>query len=49
MRSGTLGPTIGTVEIDGGWPTWPAFIRIHLALLAGTDFLTVEVLTLRGW
>jgi hypothetical protein len=28
--------------------TWPAFIRIHLALLAGTDFFTTEVLTLRG-
>src|SRR6516164_7307450 len=28
--------------------TWPAFIRTHLALLAGTDFFTVEVLTLRG-
>ena len=28
--------------------TWPAFIRIDLALLAGTDFLTAEVLTLRG-
>jgi hypothetical protein len=28
--------------------TWAAFIRIHLALLAGTDFLTAEVLTLRG-
>src|SRR6266851_5681561 len=28
--------------------TWPAFIRSHLALLAGTDFFTVEVLTLRG-
>src|SRR6266481_9636192 len=28
--------------------TWPAFIRTHLALLAGTDFLTAEVLTLRG-
>jgi putative transposase len=27
---------------------WAAFIRVHLALLAGTDFLTVEVLTLRG-
>jgi putative transposase len=27
--------------------TWAAFIRIHLALLAGTDFLTAEVLTLR--
>ena len=28
--------------------TWAAFIRIHLALLAGTDFFTAEVLTLRG-
>src|SRR5436853_4123612 len=28
--------------------TWPAFIRIHLALLAGTDFFTAGVLTLRG-
>jgi putative transposase len=28
--------------------TWPAFIRTHLALLAGTDFFTVDVLTLRG-
>ena len=28
--------------------TWPAFIRTHLALLAGTDFLTAEVMTLRG-
>jgi putative transposase len=27
---------------------WPVFIRTHLALLAGTDFFTVEVLTLRG-
>ena len=27
--------------------TWAAFIRIHLALLAGTDFFTAEVLTLR--
>jgi hypothetical protein len=23
---------------------WPVFIRTHLALLAGTDFFTVEVL-----
>ena len=29
--------------------TWPAFIRTHLALLAGTDFFTAEVLTLRGF
>ena len=28
--------------------TWPAFIRTHLALLAGTDFFTAEVVTLRG-
>jgi hypothetical protein len=28
--------------------TWSDFIRIHLALLAGTDFFTAEVLTLRG-
>ena len=28
--------------------TWPAFIRTHLAVLAGTDFFTVEVLTLHG-
>jgi putative transposase len=27
--------------------TWAEFIRIHLALLAATDFFTVEVLTLR--
>ena len=28
--------------------TWSAFIRIHLALLVGTDFFAAEVLTLRG-
>jgi hypothetical protein len=28
--------------------TWQAFIQTHLALLAGTDFFTAEVLTLRG-
>src|ERR1035437_504064 len=28
--------------------TWAAFIRAHLAVLAGTNFFTVEVLTLRG-
>ena len=28
--------------------TWSAFIRIHLALLAGTDFFTAEVLTPHG-
>src|ERR1700680_1801325 len=29
--------------------TWAAFIRAHLAVLASTDFLSAEVLTLRGW
>ncbi len=28
--------------------TWKSFIRAHLAVLARTDFFTVEVLTLRG-
>ena len=28
--------------------TWAEFIRVHLAVLAGTDFFTVELLTLRG-
>jgi transposase len=28
--------------------TWADFIRMHMAVLAGTDFFTVEVLTLRG-
>ena len=28
--------------------TWAAFIRTHVALLAGTDFFTAEVLMLRG-
>jgi hypothetical protein len=28
--------------------TWAAFVRTHMALLAGTDFFTAEVLTLRG-
>lgn len=27
---------------------WPEFIRAHLAALAGTDFFSMEVLTLRG-
>src|SRR5262245_16384065 len=50
-------PTIGNVLQRHGLPpaperkrttTWPAFIRTNLALLAGTDFFTAEVLTLRG-
>ena len=28
--------------------TWADFIRVHLSVLVGTDFFTVEVLTLRG-
>ena len=49
--------TVGNVLRRHGMPpaperkrttTWPAFIRTHLALLAGTDFFTAEVLTLRG-
>jgi putative transposase len=28
--------------------TWAEFIRVHLAVLVGTDFFTVEVFTLRG-
>ena len=49
--------TVGNVLQRHGLPpaperkrttTWPAFIRTHVALLAGTDFFTAEVLTLRG-
>jgi putative transposase len=49
--------TVGNVLRRHGMPpaperkrttTWPEFIRAHLAVLAGTDFFTVEVLTLRG-
>ncbi|MGA2793448.1 MAG: helix-turn-helix domain-containing protein [Roseiarcus sp.] len=49
--------TVGNVLRRRGLPpalerkhttTWAAFIRAHLAVLAGTDFFTVEVLTLRG-
>ncbi len=28
--------------------TWKEFIKAHMAVLVGTDFFTVEVLTLRG-
>ncbi len=28
--------------------TWADFIRVHMAVLVGTDFFSVEVLTLRG-
>jgi len=49
--------TVGNVLHRHGLPpaperklttTWAAFIRTHLAVLAGTDFFAVEVLTLRG-
>ena len=49
--------TVGNVLRRHGLPpaperkrttTWAEFIRTHLALLAATDFFTVEVLTLRG-
>jgi transposase InsO family protein len=51
------GQTVGNVLQRHGLPpaperkrttTWSAFIRIHLALLAATDFFTAEVLTLHG-
>ena len=53
----TSDQTVGNVLRRHGLPpaperkrttTWAAFIRTHLALLAGTDFFTAEVLTLRG-
>ncbi len=49
--------TVGNILRRNGIPpaperkrttTWKAFIRAHLDVLAGTDFFTVEVLTLRG-
>jgi hypothetical protein len=49
--------TVGNILRRNGIPTAPArkrtttwadFIRAHVAVLAGTDFFTVEVLTLRG-
>jgi putative transposase len=49
--------TVGNVLRRHGIPTaperkrtttWAAFIRTHVAVLAGTDFFTVEVFTLQG-
>jgi putative transposase len=49
--------TVGNVLRRHGLPpaserrrttTWSTFIRTHMELLAGTDFFTAEVLTLRG-
>ena len=57
LRYKVCDQTIGNVLQRHGLPpaperkrttTWQAFIRTHLALLAGTDFFTAEVLTLRG-
>jgi putative transposase len=48
--------TVGNVVRRNGLPAaperklttpWSVFIRTHLALLAGTDFFTAEVFTLR--
>jgi hypothetical protein len=49
--------TVGNILRRNGIPpaperkrttTWKEFIRAHMDVLAGTDFFTVEVLTLRG-
>jgi len=49
--------TVGNILTRNGVPrmperkhttTWKDFIRAHMAVLAGTDFFTIEVLTLRG-
>jgi len=41
--------TVGNVlRRHGMTTTWAEFIRVHLAVLAGTDFFTAEVLTLWG-
>ena len=49
--------TVGNILRRNGIPpapeskhstTWTEFIRAHMAVLAGTDFFTVEILTLRG-
>ena len=49
--------TVGNILRRNGIPsaperkqttTWKEFIRAHMAVLAGTDFFTVEVLTLHG-
>ncbi|MCY4426257.1 MAG: integrase core domain-containing protein, partial [Halieaceae bacterium] len=49
--------TVGNILQRNGIPpapsrrhttTWAEFIRTHMSVLAGTDFFTVEVLTLRG-
>ena len=49
--------TVGNILRRNGIPpapertrrtTWKDFIRAHMDVLAGTDFFTVEVLTLRG-
>ena len=44
LRRNAIPPAPGRMQIT----TWRDFIRAHMAVLAGTDFFTVEVLTLRG-
>ena len=39
---------IPTAPVRKHTTTWADFIRAHMAVLAGTDFFSVEVLTLRG-
>ena len=49
--------TVGNILLRKGIPpaperkrttTWTDFIRSHMTVLVGTDFFTVEVLTLRA-
>ena len=39
---------IPTAPVRKCTTTWTDFIRAHMSVLAGTDFFTVEVLTVRG-
>jgi hypothetical protein len=39
---------IPTAPVRKRTTTWADFIRAHMSVLAGTDFFSVEVLTLRG-
>jgi len=57
LGHGVSDQTVGNVLRRHGVPpapqrkrttTWAAFIRAHLAVLSGTDFFSVEVLTLPG-
>jgi putative transposase len=48
VRSGASPKGEPSEQIRGRTTTWAEFIRTHLAVLAGTDFFAVEVLTWRG-